>query len=171
MSGFPARLVFVRHGRTDWNAAGLTMGWTDVPLNRAGVAEALALRPAIARTGPTSVWVSPLRRCRQTARLCLPRPSGLPTRLGPDLRERCWSRWEGRPAAERDPGDAEPMDAFEARVARALAAIDDEGLPLVVAHSGVLRAILSLSGGGPWSGTVPHARPIEIVRGVPRRMP
>ena len=169
MSGLPSRLVFVRHGRTDWNVAGLTMGWTDVPLNRAGVAEALALRSAIARLGPTSVWMSPLRRCRQTARLALPRPCGLPARLCPDLRERYWSRWEGCPAAERDPRDAEPMHAFEARVARALTAIDDAGLPLLVAHSGVLRAVLSVLGRDGWSGAVPHARPIEIVRGVPRQ--
>lgn len=167
MTHMPDRFIFIRHGRTAWNEAGLTMGRSDLRLSRGGIGEALALRPVLAELDPTSVWVSPLRRCRQTARLCLPAPPKIPVRVVPDLQERAWGRWEGWPKSARDPRDAEPSKAFHARVALALAAIDDRQLPLVVSHSGVLRALLALLGDHPWRGPVPHARPILFERGAP----
>ena len=36
-------LFFVRHGETDWNAAGILQGWIDVPLNDAGLIQAVAV--------------------------------------------------------------------------------------------------------------------------------
>ena len=37
------RLIFVRHGETDWNAARIYQGWTDVPLNALGERQARAV--------------------------------------------------------------------------------------------------------------------------------
>ena len=62
-------LIFVRHGQTDANAAGLLQGRTDRPLNQRGKgqarAAALALRPVL--VGGVRVVSSPLARARQTA--------------------------------------------------------------------------------------------------------
>lgn len=148
------RLVFLRHSETDWNAAGRVMGRTDIGLNRTGVTQACAARARIAALAPTSAWVSPLRRARQTARLVLGAPARIPVTILTGLVERDWGAWEGRAAGDRprDPGVAgagtvEPWELFAARVAAAVGAIDDPGLPLVIAHSGVWRALLDVSGG------------------------
>ncbi len=63
----PTRLILVRHGLTDWNAAGRFQGQADVPLNAIGEQQALAMAPHIAALEPTALYVSPLQRARVTA--------------------------------------------------------------------------------------------------------
>lgn len=45
------KLYLVRHGETDWNAAGILMGQTNIPLNATGVKQAEVLRDKIVRRG------------------------------------------------------------------------------------------------------------------------
>jgi probable phosphoglycerate mutase len=140
---------------------GLTMGRRDVALNREGVRDALRAREALARHEVTSIWVSPLRRCRQTARLALGAPTPAPLHVLPELAERAWGQWEGRPASARpgfaeSPASAEPYADFEARVLRALTRIHDPAAPLVVAHSGVWRALVRLIQGALPDETARH---------------
>lgn len=140
--------IFLRHGQTAWNAAGRVMGRADIPLDRTGIRQALAARSILAALPVSSVWQSPLRRCRQTARLALgtarPRSHSLP-----GLAERDWGPHEGESAAARPEGEeagagVETLADFRARVGHALAQIADEGLPLIVAHSGTFRVICAL---------------------------
>src|SRR5579872_7170812 len=107
------RIALLRHGPTEWNAAGRFQGHTDVPLSAEGLARMRSLRPPAA-FGTARAFVSPLLRARQTAdALGLSNPV-------PDARlmEQNWGRWEG---LTRDEILAqEGQDAF-ARVGLAVA--------------------------------------------------
>lgn len=61
----------VRHGETDWSAAGKHTGLTDVSLNAHGRNQARELGRGIDRTGIhfAAVFTSPLARARETAEL------------------------------------------------------------------------------------------------------
>ncbi len=58
----------VRHGETDHNKGGLTLGRADVPLNETGLRQAAALGARFAGHPLGAVYMSPLRRARETAR-------------------------------------------------------------------------------------------------------
>ena len=61
------RLLLVRHGETDWNAAGRIQGATDTPLNARGREQALALAGKLRYERPARLCTSPLRRARERA--------------------------------------------------------------------------------------------------------
>lgn len=88
------RLVLIRHGQTAGNALRRYIGATDQPLTDAGAAQARALGafPAVKR-----VFVTPLLRTRQTARLLF--PDAEQTVL-PELREMDFGDFEDRSAEE-----------------------------------------------------------------------
>ena len=81
------RLLLVRHGETDWNAAGRIQGCTDTPLNARGRAQALALAGRLRDERPQRLYTSPLRRARETAAsrsaVSLLMPAITMTRSGP----------------------------------------------------------------------------------------
>lgn len=62
-------LVLLRHGHTDWNLSGRFTGWTDIPLNSAGLAQAEQAGKWLAAAGLKfdEVHFSALQRTRQTA--------------------------------------------------------------------------------------------------------
>ena len=63
-------IILIRHGQTTSNAQHLLVGQSDPTLTELGERQALALRPYLANV--TELWVSPLRRARRTAALCVP---------------------------------------------------------------------------------------------------
>jgi broad specificity phosphatase PhoE len=60
------RLVLVRHGETEHNRGGLTLGSFDAPLNDRGRAMAAAVAASF-RRAPAALYASPLSRARDTA--------------------------------------------------------------------------------------------------------
>jgi len=98
-------LLLVRHGQSEWNAAGLLQGQTPhVPLTELGhrqAAQAAAELAALARdgAGPGALLSSDLRRAVQTAEHCAA-ATGLPMRTTPALREQGYGVLEGRPSRE-----------------------------------------------------------------------
>lgn len=60
------KLIFVRHGQTDWNKVKKLMGRTDIDLNEEGRAQAAAVVQALG-TGFDALYSSPLKRAYQTA--------------------------------------------------------------------------------------------------------
>jgi glucosyl-3-phosphoglycerate phosphatase len=84
--GEPRTLVLVRHGETDWNAAGRAQGHADVPLNEAGHAQAGAVASVLRGFGPARLWSSDLLRAAQTAEH-LAEATGLPVQRDARLRE------------------------------------------------------------------------------------
>jgi len=96
-SGMPdlpdgVELWLVRHGETEWSAAGRHTGTTDLPLTEAGERQARALEPMLAALTPTLVLCSPRSRARDTAQL-----AGLRVdEVSDDLAEWDYGSYEGR---------------------------------------------------------------------------
>ncbi len=175
------KIALLRHGPTEWNAQGRVQGHTDIPLSEVGMAKMAGLRlPDTIAT--TSVFVSPLVRARQTARLL-----GLPDdRTDARLMEQNWGAWEGLTREEvfaRDgadafvkagsahgetfrPGGGESTGELHARVAAFLKDAAREGFShdvgdaVVVAHLGVLRAAYTLATG--WDMATPMPAELDV---------
>ena len=60
-------LILLRHGETEWSAAGRHTGRTDIPLTPHGEAAAKALEPLLSRRDIVAVFTSPARRAVTTA--------------------------------------------------------------------------------------------------------
>jgi broad specificity phosphatase PhoE len=96
----PLRLLLVRHGQSEWNAAGRMQGQTaHVPLTDLGHAQAAAAARELAALRPGALISSDLRRAVQTAEHCAA-ATGLPIRTSPALREQAYGVLEGRPSRE-----------------------------------------------------------------------
>lgn len=65
------RLIVVRHGETEWNAKGISQGWTDIPLNDTGREQARALREKLLGFSMTKAYASSLSRAIETAEIIL----------------------------------------------------------------------------------------------------
>lgn len=61
------RIILLRHGQTDWNAAQRIQGQLNSELNETGLAQAAAVAPVIAGQHPVLVWTSDLHRAARTA--------------------------------------------------------------------------------------------------------
>lgn len=147
-------LLLVRHGETDWARERLHTGRTDVPLNARGEEQARALAGVLPVDPSAVVWVSPLQRSRETARL-----AGLIVdRVDEDLIEWDYGAADGRTTAEireafpgwdvwdggvqRLGGGGESVDDVGRRVDRVIArAAEVEGPVVLVAHAHLLRVL------------------------------
>ncbi len=61
------RFWLIRHGESEWNAAGKLQGQADSPLNAAGRAQAAQVARYFADIGLTALYTSPLLRAQETA--------------------------------------------------------------------------------------------------------
>lgn len=102
-------IYLLRHGETEFNAAGRYQGRVDSPLTPLGRAQAAragaTLAAALAGRPVPPLWVSPLGRAVATAeivRAALDAPP--PIRLDPRLQEVGMGRWDGLTAEEIDAG-------------------------------------------------------------------
>ena len=149
-------VYLLRHGATAFNAEHRYLGRTDIPLSPEGLKE---LRRA--DISPQTVYVSPMRRAKQTAAVLFPEAEQIEA---PDLREMDFGAFEGRNYIEMEhdaayrawvdggclgptPG-GESKAGFSDRVCKAFAALVDktlaEGQPMLVilAHGGTQMAVL-----------------------------
>ena len=93
------RLVLLRHGQTDYNAAGRMQGHIDSMLTELGVAQAAAVAPGIVRIAPDRLISSDLRRAVDTADI-VGAACSRPVKLDARLRETHLGEWQGRTVAE-----------------------------------------------------------------------
>ena len=149
------RLLVVRHGLTEWNAAGRWQGWADAPLADVGRRQALDAAAAIGAVD--AIVASDLSRALITAEIIGEAIGVGPVAVHPGLRERHVGAFEGLTTdeiKERFPGaldrspveppGAEAVETLEARVVAALvgvAATVGDGDVLVVSHGGVIRQL------------------------------
>ena len=92
-------LILIRHGLTDWNAAGRFQGQYDVPLNEVGHLQAATMGRAVGAMKPDALYASPLTRTRQTA-AALENTTGLQAVVDDRLMEINVGSWEGLTADE-----------------------------------------------------------------------
>jgi broad specificity phosphatase PhoE len=159
--GRPLTLLLVRHGQSEWNAAGLLQGQrADVPLTELGHAQAAAVAADLARLRPGALVSSDLLRAVQTAEHCA-RATGLPVRTTPALREQGYGALEGRPSQElwdvvdwTDPHWAAPggesLAELHGRVAAFLEEVSAEPPAEVIAlvtHGDTIRAAQAVAAG------------------------
>ena len=174
MAPVPYRILFVRHGETDYNAEGRLQGQRDIPLNGRGRAQAAAIGRALAKALPEAIAAleaaeafvaSPLIRTRQTMELARGSLGLAPERYGldPALKELTFGEWEGLTwpqVAKRDPAGARAREAdkwnfappggesyamLAARLQPWLESLKADGF--VVSHGGVARALMTLIAG------------------------
>ncbi|MEO6702976.1 MAG: histidine phosphatase family protein, partial [Jatrophihabitantaceae bacterium] len=88
------RIIILRHGRTEWNAARRYQGQEDPPLDDVGLAQAAEVAPLVASMRPDLLISSDLSRARQTAEP-LGALAGLPPTEDARLRERNLGHWQG----------------------------------------------------------------------------
>lgn len=154
----------IRHGETVANRDGRIAGRLDVPLTDLGRQQAARLAT---RNWPAemTLFCSPMDRARETTRLAFPNKQPF---VLDDLRERDWGIFEGKPLAdlparESLPPEGEGWDAFRHRVGHAIlesCALSADRLPIMVCHSGVVRAARILTGQGSVGTRAPNAEPI-----------
>jgi broad specificity phosphatase PhoE len=138
-------LILVRHGETDWNAAGRLQGHTDRPLSDYGREQARRLAEELAGDELDAIYASDLTRARETAEI-VGAQLHLPVVLDPDLREKDWGNWEGLTSTERVGVElvGESTDNHQKRMLAALgriAAKYPDGRVLVVTHGGSMRRV------------------------------
>ena len=150
------KVYLLRHGETEYNMQKRYQGTLDIPLSDKGLGELMR-----ADLSPETVYVTPLCRTRQTARVLFPDARLIPV---PGLREMDFGDFEGHSCMEmaddpdyrawvdsgclgRIPGGEEKQEfcdrvcaAFAPLVDRALA--DGEENLVVLAHGGTLMAAM-----------------------------
>lgn len=90
------KIIFWRHGQTDYNVQGRVQGQVDIPLNEVGVAQAEAAADELVKLKPDLIICSDLRRAQATAQV-LQDTCGEGVQLLKDerLRERAFGDFEG----------------------------------------------------------------------------
>ena len=159
------RILLVRHGETDWNAAGRWQGHAPVPLNATGLRQSAALGRYLAAQriwSIAAVYSSDLPRAMQTAR-AIADALGLAVRSDERWREKDLGHWQGLTREEVERWDGERYARYRANwphapipggesplelTARARAALDAIAARhhgqtvVVVSHGGTISALL-----------------------------
>jgi broad specificity phosphatase PhoE len=148
-------IYFIRHGQTDWNAAGKMQGQTDIPLNETGIAEAHASKNKVDALVFDAAYSSTLRRAMHTAEIML---GDKKHKLTHDhrLMERNYGAFEGthyeeyeRMGKTRSTFHPEKGESREQFIGRIRGFIDEMyGLHhnqsiVIFSHGGVYRALLA----------------------------
>jgi probable phosphoglycerate mutase len=100
------QVLLLRHGQTEWNAAGRFQGQTDIGLDEVGRRQAERAAKHLARLSPSAIVSSDLSRARQTAAALAAR-TGLDVATDPRLREVYAGSWQGLVGSEIDAQDPE----------------------------------------------------------------
>lgn len=160
--GLP-RIYLVRHGETEWSAAGKHTGRTDVPLTARGEAQAAGLGERLKHLHSVPlVLSSPSSRARRTAELA---GFARHVQIDPDLAEWDYGEFEGMTSAEihrhvpgwtifRNGSSAETVDQIGERADRVVARLrgeDGSGGDALLFSSGHFLRVLAAR----WVGLPP----------------
>lgn len=157
-------MLLVRHGEVETRYHRVFGGRIDMDLSDLGHTQARAVAACLRRHQPRRVYLSPMKRARQTAAPFLA-DSGLEPVVVDELREVDFGAWTGlgwedvrtrfgvsafewlRQLDANAIPEAEPAEAFRARtascLARVLTELEDHTVA-VICHGGVIRMMLSL---------------------------
>lgn len=174
-------ILIIRHGQTEWNAGKRLQGHSDIPLNKQGMEQALALAQTLRDERLDAIFSSDLQRALQTARE-IAKWHNLPVQIDPLFRERSYGAFEGLsreeiknrypeshrawyaadpdhvfPSGERT---AESIRAFHHRAIDAIHRIAQQHLGkriVLIAHFGIIESAYRVA----------HAMPLEVRTRVP----
>lgn len=155
------KIIFVRHGETDWNAQLRYQGHCDITLNDRGRGDAFKLAALLAKENVEAIYSSDLSRTRETAEI-IAASLKLEVNSEPRLRELCFGEWEGKTFSEayRDYQDEFKQwyentmefqvpggESFTQLLERSWQAMTDvaerhQGTVLIVSHGGVIKTLL-----------------------------
>jgi len=171
------RIGLIRHGRTDWNRAGLLQGQTDRPLEP-GEPDRLKNLTLPSNWKEANVLASPLARARETAMII----SGREPETDTNLTEMNFGSWEGKSGHDlradpnsgfrdvehwgwdyRPPQGESPREVW-VRVSDALNALRTD--TLIVSHMIVMRVILAKAHGWDFEGAPPFQIKRDRIYGV-----
>jgi broad specificity phosphatase PhoE len=96
-------IVFVRHGQTAPNRAGVLLGRSDPPLTSLGEEQSTRVAAVLAREAPAAIVSSPLLRARATAD-AIAGATGVEVEIDERLIEINYGEWEGLSFAELPEG-------------------------------------------------------------------
>ncbi len=160
------KIHLIRHGLTKGNLEGLYVGHTDLPLCDQGKAQLLEMKNTLVFPQPSTVFVSPLKRCKETAEILFENTTAVEI---DGLIEYNFGSFEGRGADELHekeplfdrwlageenvaPPFGESNEEFAARVCNTFVRIVDGALKTktddicIITHGGVMMALLSVFG-------------------------
>lgn len=154
------RIVFVRHGETEYNAESRYQGHTDTNLSKLGRQQAAAVASRLSGENVAAVYTSDLSRASETARV-IAAFHDLPVQSDESLRECAFGEWEGLTVKEiaeryaelfrnyirdsvthRAPG-GERLEQLQDRVVCAVSRIAErhrDDTVVIVTHGGPVRA-------------------------------
>ncbi len=185
-------MLALRHGQSEWNAAGRWQGQADIPLSEVGLGQAARAAESLASEAPRfdAVWASDLSRAQRTAAIIAEVLGIGDVVVDSRLRETHAGEWQGLTKDEIEAGwpgyieDGRRPPAFEPydEVAeRMVACLDDVarahpgGTVLMVCHTGIIRAtrrrydapdFLLPNLGGSWFTVAPDHDPSVVVGGI-----
>ncbi|WP_299165065.1 histidine phosphatase family protein [uncultured Arthrobacter sp.] len=147
------RIIFWRHGRTEWNARGLFQGQEDIALDDLGRQQATQAAYELKHLAPSLIVSSDLERARDTA-AALSVATGISAGTDERFRETYAGRWQGLAFAEigrRFPEDQQAWHEGDPHVAAgggesrletldAVAQLQPGQTLIVVSHGGAIRA-------------------------------
>ena len=162
-SNEPRRIIFARHGQTEWNKELRFQGKTNVQLTETGRQQAHALAERLSSWPLEVVYTSPLDRAKFTAYAIAERHNITPIELN-ELQEIDFASWEGQsiPLLKKEqheayarwradpffnpPKGAESWEHLHIRLTRAVKIILDGSQKriAVVSHGGIMRAIYAV---------------------------
>ena len=160
------KLIYVRHGETDWNTLKKLQGWTDIPLNEKGREQARKTCDLLKEYTFDRIVCSPLLRAKQTAEI-INEERQVPLIVDERIRERGFGTLEGSPFTQADFAQwwksnfdcstvgMEPMSVLFARVAALIDELQEkypEETVLLVSHGGAFVAVDGYFNGYPQDG-------------------
>lgn len=158
--------LFLRHGESESNLAGLIGGATDYALTEQGREQARAAGERLRGRNVAAIYTSPLNRAFDTAQIVSEAIGDIAVEVHDDLRERNLGVWEGRPISEfvrgATPEGGEPIESFRSRIKQSLDVIAAPPMVLLVAHAGVYRLLREHLVGADVPERAPNAQPMAF---------
>jgi broad specificity phosphatase PhoE len=159
------KLWLMRHGETEWSLSGAHTSRTDIPLTEQGRKRAEKLRDYLKGTKFDAVFVSPMKRARETCEIA---GFGDVAKVNDGLKEWDYGVYEGKTTKEiqaQIPGWSVWKDEIvggetvqhvgeraDGVIAQALAAAPDGGNVALFAHAHILRILAARWVGLPATG-------------------
>jgi probable phosphoglycerate mutase len=168
-------ILLIRHGQTEWNAAGRWQGHTDIPLNEKGLAQAEALAQRLQDWPIKTIYTSDLQRAAATAQ-AIGKTTGAPVitdvawreRFAGDLEGHTWEEirtqmpevWAVLRQGTGESPTGETYAALRQRVAAAYQTLIEQHpdeMIAIVSHGGTLHNFISYILGMPPHQAMPFS--------------